>query len=183
MTCQLGVTSGGGEGKALYIDTEGTFRPERLSEIAVRYGLKPEDVLDNVSYAKAYNSDHQMTLLEQAAALMIDQRVHARARTRVPARARARTRAPTTRACAFILTRAPRSPSMPTPPRPARRYALIVVDSATALFRTDYTGRGELAARQQKLAQFLRRLQRRVRAARARARAHDADYDEGFTGP
>ena len=40
------------------------------------------------------------------------------------------------------------------------RYALIVVDSATALFRTDYTGRGELAARQMKLAQFLRRLQR-----------------------
>ena len=40
------------------------------------------------------------------------------------------------------------------------RYSLIVVDSATALFRTDYTGRGELATRQQKLAQFLRRLQR-----------------------
>jgi DNA repair protein RAD51 len=40
------------------------------------------------------------------------------------------------------------------------RYALIVVDSATALFRTDYTGRGELAQRQMKLAQFLRRLQR-----------------------
>ena len=40
------------------------------------------------------------------------------------------------------------------------RYALIVVDSATALFRTDYSGRGELAARQQQLAQFLRRLQR-----------------------
>jgi DNA repair protein RAD51 len=32
-------------------------------------------------------------------------------------------------------------------------YALVVVDSATALFRTDYTGRGELAARQQNLAQ------------------------------
>ena len=108
VTCQLGVTSGGGEGKALYIDTEGTFRPERLSEIAVRYGLKPEDVLDNVSYAKAYNSDHQMTLLEQAAALMIDQRV--RARPRAPA--------PAARARAFILTRAPCSPPRPAPPRP-----------------------------------------------------------------
>ena len=30
---------GGGEGKALYIDTEGTFRPERLFAIAERYGL------------------------------------------------------------------------------------------------------------------------------------------------
>jgi RecA/RadA recombinase len=45
------------------------------------------------------------------------------------------------------------------------RYSLIIVDSATALFRTDYSGRGELAARQQKLAQFLRRLQVRGEAA------------------
>jgi hypothetical protein len=35
------------------------------------------------------------------------------------------------------------------------RYALVVVDSATALFRTDYSGRGELAARQMKLAQYV----------------------------
>jgi DNA repair protein RAD51 len=40
------------------------------------------------------------------------------------------------------------------------RYALLIVDSATALFRTDYSGRGELAARQMALAQFLRTLQR-----------------------
>jgi DNA repair protein RAD51 len=40
------------------------------------------------------------------------------------------------------------------------RYSVVVVDSATALFRTDFTGRGELADRQQKLAQFLRRLTR-----------------------
>jgi DNA repair protein RAD51 len=166
VTCQLPMDQGGGEGKALYIDTEGTFRPERLDAIAARYGLNREflgwksqndfffsfllsfnlplththtflfislfpnprpptnpllffpvtaaaDVLDNVSCARAHNSDHQMTLLEQAAGLMAE-----------------------------------------------NRYALIVVDSATALFRTDYTGRGELAERQQRLAQFLRRLQR-----------------------
>lgn len=34
---QLPVSMGGGEGKALYIDTEGTFRPQRLVEIAQRY--------------------------------------------------------------------------------------------------------------------------------------------------
>ena len=34
---QLPVDQGGGEGKALYIDTEGTFRPERLVKIAERY--------------------------------------------------------------------------------------------------------------------------------------------------
>lgn len=39
-------------------------------------------------------------------------------------------------------------------------YALVVVDSATALYRTDYSGRGELAARQMHLARFLRALMR-----------------------
>jgi len=39
VTCQLGLDQGGGEGKALFIDTEGTFRPERLIAIATRFGL------------------------------------------------------------------------------------------------------------------------------------------------
>ena len=111
--CQLPVEQGGGEGKALYIDTEGTFRPERLTQISQRFGLDPNDVMDNVAYARAYNSEHQMQLLVQAAALMAES-----------------------------------------------RFALVVVDSATALFRTDYTGRGELSTRQQNLAQFLRGLQK-----------------------
>ena len=38
--------------------------------MADRYGLQGSDVLDNVAYARAYNSDHQMTLLTQAAAMM-----------------------------------------------------------------------------------------------------------------
>lgn len=37
---QLPLDQGGGEGKAIYIDTEGTFRPERLQQIAARYGLR-----------------------------------------------------------------------------------------------------------------------------------------------
>ncbi len=40
------------------------------------------------------------------------------------------------------------------------RFALLVIDSATALYRTDYSGRGELSARQMSLAKFLRSLQR-----------------------
>lgn len=40
------------------------------------------------------------------------------------------------------------------------RYVLLVVDSATALFRTDYMGRGELSERQMQMAQFLRQLTR-----------------------
>jgi DNA repair protein RAD51 len=40
------------------------------------------------------------------------------------------------------------------------RFSLLVIDSATALYRTDYSGRGELSARQMHLARFLRTLQR-----------------------
>lgn len=40
------------------------------------------------------------------------------------------------------------------------RFALIIVDSATALYRTDFSGRGELSARQMHLAKFLRSLQK-----------------------
>lgn len=65
---------GGGEGKCLYIDTEGTFRPERLVAVAQRLGLQESDVLDNVAYARAYNSDHQTQLLIQAAAMMAESR-------------------------------------------------------------------------------------------------------------
>ena len=39
-------------------------------------------------------------------------------------------------------------------------FKLLVVDSVMALFRVDYSGRGELADRQQKLAQFMSRLQK-----------------------
>ena len=106
---------GGGEGKCLYIDTEGTFRPERILAIAEKYGLSGDftTVMDNITYARAYNCDHQTQLLIQAAAMMSES-----------------------------------------------RYAMCIVDSATALYRTDFSGRGELSARQQHLARFLRMLLR-----------------------
>jgi len=113
VTCQLPIDHGGGEGKCLYIDTEGTFRPERLLAVAERFGLSGSDVLDNVACARAYNTDHQSQLLIQASAMMAES-----------------------------------------------RYALLIVDSATALYRTDYSGRGELSARQMHLARFLRMLLR-----------------------
>eukprot|EP01017_Pseudomicrothorax_dubius_P029618 TRINITY_DN3616_c0_g1_i2.p1 TRINITY_DN3616_c0_g1~~TRINITY_DN3616_c0_g1_i2.p1 ORF type:complete len:335 (-),score=84.68 TRINITY_DN3616_c0_g1_i2:169-1173(-) len=113
VTSQLPRANGGGEGKAMYIDTEGTFRPERLLDIAERFGLNGQDVLENVAYARAHNCDQQNKLLIQAAALMSES-----------------------------------------------RYVLLVVDSATALYRTDFIGRGELSARQNHLGRFLRNLQR-----------------------
>ncbi len=50
---------GGLEGAAVYIDTEGTFRPERISEIAEARGFKPEEILSRITVARAYNSAHQ----------------------------------------------------------------------------------------------------------------------------
>lgn len=91
----------------------GTFRPERLLAVAERYSLNGNDVLDNVAYARAYNTDHQSQLLVQASAMMAES-----------------------------------------------RYALVIVDSATSLYRTDYSGRGELSSRQMHLARFLRMLLR-----------------------
>ena len=113
VTCQLPKNDGGGEGKAIYIDTEGTFRPEKLAPIAERFGLDPKEVIENVFYARAYNSDHQNRLLFQVCGLMCE-----------------------------------------------HKFSLLIVDSATALYRTDYTGRAELSNRQMSLAKFLRNLQK-----------------------
>ena len=68
------MDQGGGEGRALYIDTEGSFRPEKLKAIAERFGMDPQDVLDNVAFARAFNSEHQMELLSAASAMMSDSR-------------------------------------------------------------------------------------------------------------
>lgn len=113
ITCQLGKIDGGGSGKAMYIDTEGTFRPERLTPIAKRFNLDPEKAIENVYYARAYNHEHQFKLLIQAATLMS-----------------------------------------------TMKFALLVVDSATHLYRSDFSGRGELSARQMHLCKFLRGLQK-----------------------
>ena len=113
VTCQLPKSEGGGEGKAIYIDTEGTFRPEKLTPIAKRFGLDHEKTTANVFYARAYNSEHQNKLLFQVCALMAES-----------------------------------------------KFSLLIVDSATALYRTDYNSRNELSARQMSLAKFLRNLQK-----------------------
>lgn len=110
---QLPVVQSGGEGRCMYIDTEGTFRPERVLAVAERFKLNASEVLDNIAYARAYTTDHQTQLLFTAAGMMAES-----------------------------------------------RYSLIIVDSATALYRTDYSGRGELSARQMHLARFLRMLLR-----------------------
>jgi len=67
---QLPKEKGGAEGKTIFIDTEGTFRPQRIKQIAEGLGANPEKVLKNILVARAFNSDHQMLLLEKVAEMV-----------------------------------------------------------------------------------------------------------------
>ncbi len=70
---QLPKEQGGVNGKAVYIDTEGTFRPERIRQIAGAIGANPEKVLKNILVARAFNSDHQILLLDKITELIKEQ--------------------------------------------------------------------------------------------------------------
>ena len=113
VTVQLPKEKGGLEGKAIFIDTEQTFRPERIAQMAKAMGLDTQKSLENIFMARAYNSDHQMLLVEKAEDVVKREGVK-----------------------------------------------LIVVDSLTSTFRSDYTGRGTLADRQQKLNKHMHKLQK-----------------------
>ncbi|XP_069124873.1 meiotic recombination protein DMC1/LIM15 homolog [Argopecten irradians] len=115
VTTQLPGANGYTGGKVMFIDTENTFRPDRLRTIADRFNLDQSAVLDNVLYARAYTSEHQFELLD------------------------------------FVAAKFYEEPGV---------FKLLVIDSIMALFRVDFSGRGELADRQQRLAQMLSRLQK-----------------------
>ncbi|MEM1602180.1 MAG: DNA repair and recombination protein RadA [Candidatus Bathyarchaeia archaeon] len=117
---QLPPEKGGLDGGALYIDTENTFRPERIVQMAKFRGLDPQKVLKNIVWAEAYTSDHQMFLLENADKVIKENNIR-----------------------------------------------LIVIDSLTAHFRSEYIGRENLALRQQKLNQHMHKLIRLARAFNA----------------
>ncbi len=57
---------GGLDGHAIFIDTENTFRPERIAQMARAQGLDPIEVLKKIHVARAFNSHHQMLLVEKA---------------------------------------------------------------------------------------------------------------------
>jgi DNA repair protein RadA len=72
VNAQLPVEQGGVNGKAVYIDTEGTFRPSRIMQIAEGLGANPEKVLKNILVARAFNSDHQILLIDKIGELIKD---------------------------------------------------------------------------------------------------------------
>ena len=61
---------------AVFIDTENTFRPERVIQFAKGAGLDPDKVLANIKVARAYNSDHQMLLGEKVQDLISKQNLN-----------------------------------------------------------------------------------------------------------
>ena len=141
-TVQLPREHGGLEGRAVFIDSEDTFRPERiddmvrgLSEEALQASMDQRDIegtpddedamealveafLDKIHVAKAFNSNHQILLAEKANEI----------------------------ASEYDDTEWP--------------VQMVCVDSLTAHFRAEYVGRGELAPRQQKLNKHLHDLAR-----------------------
>ena len=65
VNCTLPLEEGGFDGDVFYIDTEDTFRPERITQMARGHGLDPEQVLSRIHVARAYNSAHQMLLVDE----------------------------------------------------------------------------------------------------------------------
>jgi DNA repair protein RadA len=108
---QLPPEKGGLGGAVLYVDTENTFRTERIVSMSRHLGLDPEEVAKNIIYAEAYTSDHQMFLLDNADEVI-----------------------------------------------KANNVKLIIVDSLTAHFRSEYIGREMLASRQQRLNKHMHKL-------------------------
>lgn len=62
---QLPLDKGGLEGHAIWIDTEGTFRPSRIEQLAAVKGLDPKQALQNIKIGRAYSSDHQVLLVDK----------------------------------------------------------------------------------------------------------------------
>ncbi len=103
---------GGNNGKAVYIDTEGTFRPDRIRQIAAGLGANSEKVLKNILVARAFNSDHQILLIDRIAEMI----------------------------------------------KEGEPIKIVIIDSLTAHFRAEFSGRGQLADRQQRLNRYLHNL-------------------------
>ncbi|MGQ9478607.1 MAG: DNA repair and recombination protein RadA [Thermoproteota archaeon] len=114
---QLPVERGGLNGNAIYIDTENSFRPERIVSMAKYLKLDPVKTVENIVVAEAFNSDHQVLIVER-----LDEVIK------------------------------------------SKNVKLIIIDSLTTHFRSEYIGRESLVRRQQKLNAHLHRLERLSKA-------------------
>lgn len=108
-TVQLPVDKGGADGKCVYIDTEGSYSQSRVRQFAKGLGIDTEKAVDNIFVARAFNSSHQMLLLEKVREMI----------------------------------------------QKGENIKLMIIDSLTVHFRSEFIGRGELADRQHKLKQYI----------------------------
>ena len=109
---QLPKDKGGAEGMAVWIDSEGTIRPEYIAKLAEVQGLDSKEALKNFRGVRSFNSDHQVLLAEKIEELIKE--------------------------------------GLPV--------KLVIIDSLMGHFRSDFSGRGQLADRQQKLNKHLHTL-------------------------
>jgi DNA repair protein RadA len=107
------INEGGLDGGVIYIDTEGTFRPERLNQIAESRGFNVSEVLKNVTVCKVYNSSHLELIVKDLGRFINE-----------------------------------------------FNAKLVIIDSIISLHRAEFTGRGTLADRQQRLNSILHKLVR-----------------------
>ncbi len=107
------VESGGLNSGIIYIDTEGTFRPERLEQISSSRNVDPVRALQNVAVCKVYNSAHLELIVKNLGKYIDDYKAK-----------------------------------------------LVVVDSIISLHRAEFSGRGTLADRQQRLNSIMHKLLR-----------------------
>jgi len=72
---QLQYERGGLEGNPLYVDTEGTFRPERIIQMSAALDLDYNEILKNITIGRAYNSDHQILLVKEASRIIEEKNI------------------------------------------------------------------------------------------------------------
>jgi len=72
---QLSKEEGGASGSVVWIDTENTFRPERIKQIAEARGMDYKEILKNIHVVRAFNSDHQMLIAEKIEDLITKQNI------------------------------------------------------------------------------------------------------------
>ncbi|MEK6934425.1 MAG: DNA repair and recombination protein RadA [Nanoarchaeota archaeon] len=65
VSVQLPKDKGGASGMAIWVDTEGTLRPEFIEKIAKANNLDSEKALKNFRGSRAFNSDHQMLMVQK----------------------------------------------------------------------------------------------------------------------
>jgi DNA repair protein RadA len=65
VTIQLPPEKGGLCGECVFIDTENTFRTERIKQIAEGFNLDVDEVLGKIHIARAFNSSHQILMADK----------------------------------------------------------------------------------------------------------------------